>query len=339
MSEFLPDLTMVMPTRNRPGLFAGALAHYADAPFRCRIIVGDGSDDEIKVRNRAAADECSDFVTYIPYPADLPMPERLVDLVEKIDTPFAVYAADDDLALMDGVNEALTFLRTAGPEYVGAHGIYYGCYLDHVTQRFRMHVEYATVSIDAPSVVGRIASLFERYQSVFYAVQRVEALRMESIVPPSITSGWAFEMYSTLAVLALGSFHALPVPYYLCNRQVRNPAANIGDPTGFLLHDPEMLAREYSAFRSEISKLFNERLGSEANWPVVIDQLCALYFSKHWNRGRINASLLERKLISIEECEHVNSVGKASNKASFPALESMSKHLMPMLVRGWPAIA
>lgn len=95
--------TLIVPTRNRPGKFGDLLQYLADFYPHSRVIVADGSDkaEQDKVANICATAVLGAQISFRPYPADLPLFDRLVDVVLSCEDEVLALTADDDYPLMD----------------------------------------------------------------------------------------------------------------------------------------------------------------------------------------------------------------------------------------------
>lgn len=95
--------TLIVPTRNRPQKLAGLLNYLADFYPQTRVIVADGSDAaaQEEVANICASSALGANLLFRPYPADLPLFDRMVDLVLSCDDHVLALSADDDYPIMD----------------------------------------------------------------------------------------------------------------------------------------------------------------------------------------------------------------------------------------------
>ena len=103
------DLTLLIPTHERPAYLKRILDYYRELPLQ--ILVGDSS--------AAAYDEpLPGNVTYIHYP-DAEFYEKMNLFVRRAATPYAVLCADDDFIAPGGMQAALAFLKD-NPDYASA---------------------------------------------------------------------------------------------------------------------------------------------------------------------------------------------------------------------------
>ncbi|MFV0333145.1 MAG: TIGR00180 family glycosyltransferase [Tropicimonas sp.] len=103
---------LIVATRNRPKKVAAYLAYLARFYPGTDLVIADGSDPELQGQvEQACANAGPDVrVAFRAYPADLPLFERLLDLMLSLDDPVMVMGADDDYPLMDVFGKAAEIL-------------------------------------------------------------------------------------------------------------------------------------------------------------------------------------------------------------------------------------
>lgn len=104
---------LLIPTRNRPASLAAVLGFLDRFYPNTDVIVADGSAEEFAAANMAAAGEGDrpGRIEYRRYPYDLPLFDRLLDVLRSIDDEFVAMGADDNYPLMDTLDRAETELR------------------------------------------------------------------------------------------------------------------------------------------------------------------------------------------------------------------------------------
>lgn len=120
------QLSILLPTLNRPEFLWRALNHYHRLGFRGWIIIGDSSQEEILAQNRRSVAQLASNLKLLHL--HLPSPPYLHDgmcqkeMVRRAVTPYVVYAGDDDLLVPPGLERCVEFLETH-PDFIAAHGI------------------------------------------------------------------------------------------------------------------------------------------------------------------------------------------------------------------------
>jgi len=309
------------------------LALYYASPFQFKIIVLDSSPDETQARNASCAANYAPLVEYVRYPKETHPRDKLRLGSALVETDFAMYAPDDDVFLLDGVDAALQFLRTH-EDFAACHGVYYGASCPD-TDRLKLVVEQAVVSHDLPTPFARIVSLFSRYQSIFYTVQRRNAFVAAANIPDSIESGHFFELFHACSLLMRGKLAALSVPYLLRNQQKGGSKRDIGHPMGLFVNDPDAFAAEYRLFCSELATRLQNVEGSR-EWTKMIDIAFALYFNLSFNPETAIEDLGLREALLSSDIAHCKGMLRIPNTAPLPS-EELARYIAPQLASGWPS--
>lgn len=125
-SDRQEQISILIPTLNRPEFLWRALNHYQGLGFRGWIIIGDSSSPETLAINRRHLTQLDPRLKVLHL--HLPSPPYLHDgmcqkeMVRRAATPYVVYAGDDDLLVPAGLERCVEFLETH-PDFVSAHGI------------------------------------------------------------------------------------------------------------------------------------------------------------------------------------------------------------------------
>lgn len=157
-------LTVVIPTRNRPDFLARLLHYYAQTRCPYPIVVGDSSDPAPLDQTRAVIGRLEgtlrivhrQYPTYKGYPSDLGMTETLSDLLQRVETKYVVFVADDDLVIPGAMEEAVGFLELHG-DYSAVHGRAALCGLSgHVNGNVKWLQPYLLPQIVSSTAVERL---------------------------------------------------------------------------------------------------------------------------------------------------------------------------------------
>lgn len=114
---------LLIPTRNRPTSLMSVIAFLERFYPGTRVIVADGSADSYAHENRIAmtAPERGGLVEYRRYPYEMPLFDRILDVLGSIDDATLVMGSDDDYPFMDVLDRAERRLL-ARPEAATAMG-------------------------------------------------------------------------------------------------------------------------------------------------------------------------------------------------------------------------
>lgn len=103
-------LTYVIPTFNRPAFLHRLLSYYAAVHCTAPILIADSSDTEAKVSNQASVAEFRDRLNVDLHYFDLGVIPKCRQILELVETPFAVFSADDDFLVPSTAHKCSQFL-------------------------------------------------------------------------------------------------------------------------------------------------------------------------------------------------------------------------------------
>lgn len=176
-------ITILIPTYNRPRYLERLLDYYHDSQVAYKIIVADGSSDEMKKANRETV---SSFPVLKILHLDRYSPEtafniRLSDALNHVDTKYCVICADDDFITPNGISQSADFLEK-NPDFAVAHGRYIGFRLKDDKkgkQQFFWKPKYSShESVTFPDPKLRLSYHLSNYSPIFYAVHRTALSQM-----------------------------------------------------------------------------------------------------------------------------------------------------------------
>lgn len=119
-------LTIVLPLKGRSPWTFRFLAHAEKLRFPYRLLVADGEVDEVVAEQLSAHRKLFPHVNmeYVQYPDDQSLKHffrKMADACNRIRTPYAMLADNDDFLCYEGIERALDFLDKH-PDYVCARG-------------------------------------------------------------------------------------------------------------------------------------------------------------------------------------------------------------------------
>lgn len=167
--------TILVPTRNRPKKIAAFLAYLTRFYPGARVVVADGSDPPVQALvGQACADAQGAIdVTFCPYPADLSLFERLLDITQRQQDALLCLSADDDYPVLETMREAARLLHRRP---LAAVVVPFSVTLQlHEAGQMKARFVHAA-NITAPSASKRLMT-FSRWRfATSYGVARREAL-------------------------------------------------------------------------------------------------------------------------------------------------------------------
>lgn len=279
----MKNLTLVIPTYNRPAHLARLLAYYQQANLGARFLVLDSSDEATVAANGALVASCGERFRHLVFPSSLAVATKLYQGVELVETPYCAFCADDDLVFPEALAKALDFL-VSHDDYVCTDGIYLNFFPSNGEIQFRM--EYGSRGIDAEHAGARVFQLFQRYESMFYAVFRTPDLRELFSFVKDIPSLHYQELFQAAGALLKGKSHRLPEFY--AARQHCDPAEPARDNWQtfyWFADDTTEFLDHYQAYRAELWK-FYERFCAEPRleqkpFLSAMDMAHATFFSEN----------------------------------------------------------
>ncbi|MBL0797734.1 glycosyltransferase family 2 protein [Pseudomonas sp. B7] len=201
------QLTVVLISHERPAFLRRAVRFYSTLP--CRILVLDSSAE-------AQPDMLGQFANvdyqHLPQYGYWGIRAKLAYGVEQLQTPYMVFAADDDFLVHDALHEAVAFMN-ANPDYSLCHG-YSMMYLSLANSvSYYRRDKKVCEDYSADLAQDRLIDYMYQYLPPFYAVQRTEILRDWYAAMPQDTIFQWQEVGHTYYMLARGKARILPIPY------------------------------------------------------------------------------------------------------------------------------
>jgi glycosyltransferase domain-containing protein len=226
----------------------------------CTIIVADSSDTEQALRNEGFCRVSS--ADYHRYEAEIPFYDKLLDVLNRVKSPFAVMLPDDDIPFPHALEQCVTLLRQ-NDGVVAAWG-YVIDYALHGQQFDMFRVRWAAPSVNEQLPFERVYHLVRRYQPFFWSVFRTGVLT-RSISEARRAGRIVFqELTMTLTAALQGKIARLPIIYSL-----RGPEASSYDrarvqPLFAFLEDASTFFREYTDYRNSLVRFVRSHLGAHA---------------------------------------------------------------------------
>lgn len=172
------DITLFIPTYNRPDFLLRALRYYQSVNFRGKISIGDSSDafsaKQIKNSLSQFSDSLEINYRYLPG-CNAAMAVKI--LTEEANTAYAACIGDDDFLVPSGIAKCVDFLNVH-PEYVAAHGVGVTMSLHSIdAQSIQCTGYYAQPIISETTAVQRLVAHLTNYMVSLFSVHRIEVWR------------------------------------------------------------------------------------------------------------------------------------------------------------------
>lgn len=256
----LDALTVTIPTFNRPQHLKRLLTYYKAVDLQTRFLILDSSEAATAAENAALAASLGPRFRHVVFSSSLPVAAKLSEGLGLVETPFCAFCADDDLIFPQALGHALDFLA-GHPDYACCDGIYLNFFPSKGEINFQ--VEYGSRGIEAGHPGARVFRLFQRYESMFYAVFRTPDLRDLFSFVKDIPTLHFQELFQAAGAVLKGKTHRLAEFY--AARQHCDPAEPTRDKwqTFYWFADDNLeFLQHYQAYRDDLWR-FYERFSAE----------------------------------------------------------------------------
>ena len=253
------DLTIILPTRNRPELCKAQIHFLQGCCVPHRVIVADSSDQPDSDVMKA----CTGLIEYRQFDPSMPLETKTESLARSITTPYVALITDDDISLPHAIDACLGHLEQ-NPEYVAAQG--YVLDASVADSAIDVHgVRWFIGDIADSTPLQRLYELMRRYQPFYWAVFRTPAY-IRAVEAANAAQGAFFkELAFTAAITFLGKSARLPMVQTLrTNDDSQIPIAQ-GHPFHWFLKDAQSFFAGYARYREHLLELLQALSGRKAS--------------------------------------------------------------------------
>jgi glycosyltransferase domain-containing protein len=277
-NEAIADFTLIVPTFNRPADLRRLLRYLSRQPQRFRILIAESSAQEVRRHNVASAEELGLQIEILEFPTEMPQFEKFWRVASEVRTAYCSICADDDVLLTDAIQPTIDFLR-AHSDYVMAHGWY--LYFKPGKDVVLSSIAYASPSLAAGTVLGRLRQLFRPYEALIYGLHRTACLRTALTRVRPLESTLGMELLSAALTAAQGKIARVPQFYYGRALSPSNPFHH-WHPVQILIDSPEQLFRYYGSYRKILLEFLEATEDPQVMGPHV-DLIHLAYISEFLN--------------------------------------------------------
>jgi glycosyltransferase domain-containing protein len=280
--QVMRDLTLIVPTYNRPQLLAALLEYLETEKLDCRVLVLDSSSPDVQAANRnRMLTGCGLDAEFLEFP-DLDPTEKWRQGLQRVSTPFCAFCADDDLVIVEGVRQCLDVLRTSPTtSVVQGHSF---TFLPRPEGDIELNnIVYFRPTIDDRTPLRRLCKLFEQYQAPSYGLFRTPALRrIFDALSPAMKVLTRELLWSALAAI---DGHLVRLPDFSYGRCM-GPSADYDcwHPLEWFCKNPEGLLAEYLRYRDVLTAAMMRRVDNDQQpeeIPKMLDLLHLRYLARH----------------------------------------------------------
>ncbi len=286
------ELTIILPTRNRPRLCETQVRFLQRACIRHRVIVADSSDG-VNDDLRAA---CTGMIAYHRFAPSVSLESKMATAAQSVATPYVAMITDDDIAFPHAIEACTEFLQQ-NPGYVAAQGYVLDCSIGESC--IDIHgVRWSVPGVVEATPLKRLARLMQRYQPNFWAVFRSGAYH-RALARSRAAKGAIFKELAFASTLAmLGHTARLPLVHTLRGDEESHTPPAEAHPFLWFLKDTRSFFSCYVGYRQLLLDLHGEwdvddladalPLRDDAALSHAIDFIHASYWGREVDTGRIN---------------------------------------------------
>jgi len=291
-------LTLVLPTHNRSAFLRRVLLFMTKMGERSRVRIIDSSDTPCRVANEQTCDLFSRYLSLDYRHVNLPVMEKFLDGVQRVETPYTVFCADDDFLVPQTLKQGLSFLESK-QEYTCVGGVIMKVRTD-TDSSHRLCRGYA---LDNPSAAVRSQQIAKHWYSTYYSLYRTPVLQnylSHALASSDFDAARIFPELLLAQMCAMaGRTGFLPEIYHI--RQVHD--RNYGQQP--IVQDVENLQQHYDNFRETLAVEFQKHIGlSPEQARSRVDRLY----------GHIRASSAKRSVLTRGQREVVRGLRKLQDR-------------------------
>lgn len=276
------DVSIIIPTMNRPKLLLRLIHYYGLLEFRGKILIGDSSNAEIFQKTASALENykgCLDIChRHLPGRS---VATAVMDMNEYLRTPYVCLAPDDDFIIPQTIAKCIQFLDSY-PDYIAAHGV--GAFITNSSGDSEIIDNagyYRQTIIDDVTASTRLRNHLKNYSVNLFSVHRSEIWRKMFISTPT-PSEWpqccdksfADELLPCCLSVVYGKIKQIDGLYLI--RQVHEERYLL--PTWFTWFSNENWRPSYLYFRNQLAQAIScEDRISISQAESIVDSSFSVY--------------------------------------------------------------
>jgi len=292
------DITLFIPTRNRPEFIIRMLSYYQCTNFHGKIAIGDGSEAAIakQIKDSLSRFDRSLEINYRYLPGCNPAATVQI-LAEEAKTAYGVAMGDDDFLVPSGMGRCIEFLGT-NPDYVAAQGVIIAMGLHSINSQSIQYTSHCPQPIiSGATAARRLIDHLTNYATTLFAVHRIEAWRtmFKNTGDITDTSFGSESLQSGLSVI-LGKTKQLDGLYLIRqDHEKRHPTT-----TWFEWITSEAWYPSYTAFRHYLAEAIVRQDGITLEEAKdIVSQAFSVYLTQWISRSINNPTIPNSRWRSI----------------------------------------
>jgi glycosyltransferase domain-containing protein len=267
---------LFIPTRNRPTGLSNLLNFLVQFYPNTEVIVADGGKDYFQKKNIETIKNLSKKmdIDYRPHPYELPLFQRILDVLQSIEDEFIIMGSDDDYPMMDVLKKCENFLKM-NPDHSTALGSLVHLFMnsdDDLTARLD-----PVRSIKADTPLKRANAFSQMPFSTTYAVTRREFLLERYDRASKMFLSGFFDFSVGLLDCMFGKIHAYDTIGFICTRNYNHSYIRPDDKLLVLRRSEDILRLVDDITNDLISFAFLDRPDAEeASANIVRKRIVSL---------------------------------------------------------------
>tara|TARA_R110002049_G_scaffold46487_1_gene135140 strand:- start:86633 stop:87691 length:1059 start_codon:yes stop_codon:yes gene_type:complete len=262
------ELTVVVPTHNRPAFLNRLLTYLSSASLQSPLLIVDSSDHERLETNRQTIERFGESLQIVHRVDRAGLIRKCRYAMDKVQTPYTVFCADDDFLFTESATACVNFLRDHD-DYAAAMGSWVWL---NSAKNSRCHQSKCR-SIDHADPLQRFRSLATRWFSTFYAVHRTDYLRDAWESADESSEYDQARVYPELMLgqigMLAGKLKVLPVLHMIFQLHDDNEHRRLP-----LVQDPAVQQALYRRFADELGRLMTKSASCTIDQATeILDEL------------------------------------------------------------------
>ena len=170
------NISIMIPTKNRPSFILRQLKYYSISSYKGIILIGDSSDKRFFEENKNNIIKYGKELTIRHFhKPELTADKTLAFLSSEVQTDYSVNVADDDIILVESILEGINFLDSH-VEYSAVHGKAFLMSMENGKckpfGKLDSFSQYPMAIISEDTALGRVKEFFDNVLNVNMAIVR-----------------------------------------------------------------------------------------------------------------------------------------------------------------------
>lgn len=278
----MSDITIIIPTYNRPDYLKRILSYYNDAKGGFEFVVADSSSDENKKKNKETVKSFQNLsISYLAgYPDDINPWYKFEDALQSVHTKYAVFCGDDDFVTPNGIKQVANFLEE-NSDFAVAHGNYIGFFAEKNAFAWKVAGDFK--SIEFPEAQKRMSEHLSNYSiSTFYGAHRTDFLKMIFEEIRKFTNDNRFgELLPSILTLIYGKMKKIDILY--AAHEINPKSTGLVTDTLYDFKKANTFGEKYDNFKNCLADHLVKNSELELDGAkIAVDKAMSAYFEKNY---------------------------------------------------------